>query len=249
MMAKTQTEHAPVSDVGLALKAYGMTVVAAIMGLIVYISFTLLFNGLGTKSIGYNLYEKNEDGSLTLLETYYYQEGEGPTPDIELEENQTYVIFRSPLEGGKLLAFRVLTQLVMAILLWLFPFNLLRDRGEKDRTLVVAGCREPDTKRGLRVGLMTILPSLVMYAVWVIAQAVSEPSSTLFFAFRVANLAFDPLILWMMPDATRVSWWGEIVCLLLILTVPACTHLAYTMGYRNVHPIQSVIYPNKKAKR
>lgn len=251
-MMKKQVEYGDVSDRSLALKTYGMTAVAAVMAAIVYLSMILLFNGLFTKSAGYDLYQKNEDGTLTLIERHYYAEGEGPVPDLKEDEleanNQTYQIFRSELEGGTLIAYRLVTQLLMLVILCLFPCNLLRDRGEKDRTLVKAGVRDDDVWRGLRIGLFAAIPALVVYVAFVIVQALPNPSSSLFVAYRVANLAFDPLILWMMPDGVCRSFIPQVICLLMALTVPICTTVAYTMGYRNIHPIRNLIYPNKKTK-
>ena len=250
MATKKQVEYGDVTDRSLALKTYGMTVVAAVMAAIVYLSMILLFNGLFTKSIGYDLYQKNEDGTLTKIETYYYKEGEGPAPNLDEDElkanNQTYQIFRSELEGGTLITYRLLTQLLMAVLLWLFPFNLLRERGEKDRTLVRAGCRDKDPWRGLRIGLYAAIPSCLAYAAFVIAQLVLE-SNMLFVVYRVMNLAFDPLMLWVSPDGDQ-GLAVSIVSLLTTLSLPVFTALGYTMGYRNIHPIRKLIYPNKKTK-
>lgn len=248
MAMKKQADYGDVTDRSLVFKTYGMTVIAAVMGAIVYLSLILLFNGLFTKSVGYTLYEKNEDGSLTKLETHYFQEGEGPDMDIPLEENQTYQIFRSELAGGALIAYRLITQLLMAILLWLFPFNLLRERGEKDRTLVVADCRTEDLWRGARVGLFAAIPSLASFVFFIIVQAFKEPASWLFTAYRIANLSFDPLLLWMMPDGNGKNFFIQAVCLVMALSVPMATALGYWMGYRNVHPVRNLIYPNQKTK-
>jgi len=251
MIAKRPLEYGDVSDKSLSLKTYVMTVIAGVMIAIVYLSMTFLFNAFFTHSAGYDLYQKNEDGSLTLIERHYYEEGEGPEPALdedELEENnQTYQIFRSELEGGALVAYLVIAQGFSLLLLCLFPFNLLRERGEKDRTLVAAGVRSEDTRRGLRIGLFAAIPAAAVYVVWMAFQIFGEPTKSLFTFYRMANIAFDQLILRMMPTGSSSSVVPYLVCLLLVLILPACATLAYTMGYRNIHPIRRLIYRNKKS--
>ena len=235
-----------VSDFRLALKVYGRTVVVTVMSVIIYVSLLFLFNALGTHSIGYQLYEKVEGGDpIAIGDPYYYKDGEGPVPDIELEENQTYVILRSELEGGMKVAFNIISQAFTLILLLMLPYGILKERGEKDRNLNRFEDQAKDPLRGLRVGLMSSAPSLVLYVAMVVSQCQALPSTPVISMFRIANYPFTPLLSWLLPNETGITLLGAIGSLVLLLLVPAICALAYWFGYQHINPTERILYKKK----
>lgn len=245
-MISGRKDYSDVNDVRLALKVYGRTVLALVMSVIVYVSLFFLFNAFSTRSIGYQLYEKVEGGNpVAIGEPYYYQEGEGPVPDIELEDNQTYVILRSELEGGMLLAFNGITQVFMLILLFSFPYLLMKDRGEKDRNLTRFEHKKANIWRGVKVGLIAAIPSAVVYLAAVSSPLWASNVTQILSVYRLANYPYTPLLEWLMPQKDGLTVLGGIGGLVIWALVPAVCGLAYQLGYRNVHIMERIIYKKK----
>lgn len=245
-MMKKEKDCSNVSDIRLALKVYGRTVIVTIMSVIIYVSLLFLFNAFGTHSIGYQLYEKVEGGNpVAIGDPYYYKDGEGPVPDIELEENQTYVILRSELEGGIKLAFDIISQAFMLILLLMLPYGIMKDRGEKDRNLTRFEDQGKDAWRGLRVGLIASAPSFALYVAMVATRFQAEPTARLVSLFRIANYPFTPILDWLMPVQPEITLLGAIGSLLLLMLVPGICALAYWFGYQHINPTERLIYKKK----
>ncbi len=245
-MVSGQKDYSNVSDMRLAGKVYGRTVLVTVMSIILYVSLLFLFNSIGTHSIGYQLYEKVEGGDpIAIGDPYYYKDGEGPVPDIELEENQTYMILRSELDTGMTIAFNVIAQSFMLILLLMLPYGIMKERGEKDRNLTRYEHKSADLWRGLRVGLISSAPSFVLYIVWLVSQCMPNPTTPVMAMFRIANYPFTPLLSWLIPQQTGVTVLGAVGVLVLLLLVPGICALGYRLGYKNISIMERIVYQKK----
>ncbi|HCA30971.1 MAG TPA: hypothetical protein DEP23_16150 [Ruminococcaceae bacterium] len=67
-----KTSRTDMGNARLALNVFVWTIFAAVMNLIIYMSLTMIFSGISTKTIGEGLYEKAEDGSVRLIESIIY---------------------------------------------------------------------------------------------------------------------------------------------------------------------------------
>ena len=60
----------------LALSVFLRTILSAVLSFFVFMSISMIFSGLGTSEIGYQIVEKHEDGSYTIIEEHMYTEEE-----------------------------------------------------------------------------------------------------------------------------------------------------------------------------
>lgn len=56
----------------IATSVFLSTILAAVLNFIIYMSFTVIFTGLSTKTIGEQIVEKSEDGSVKIITEIYY---------------------------------------------------------------------------------------------------------------------------------------------------------------------------------
>ena len=59
------------------------SIFAGVLALIVYFSMTMVFSGLGTKNIGEQIYEYDENSQPVLVDTIYYDEESGASTESE----------------------------------------------------------------------------------------------------------------------------------------------------------------------
>lgn len=241
-----QKDYSDVKDVRLVGKVYGRTVLATIMSVIVYVSITFLFLAMGTRTVGYQIYELGADGQWEQVgDPYYYQEGEGPVPDIELEDNQKTEPVRSELSAGMLVTCKTISQIFTLFLLLMMPYGIMKERGEKDGNLTRFEHKSADVWRGLRVGLFASIPSFLLYIVFVVSQCMPEPTTTVTSMFRLANYAYTPILDWLLPQQTGITVLGAVGSFLLLLLVPAICALGYYFGYKRINLMERLVYRKK----
>ena len=143
----------------------------------------------------------------------------------------------------------ILSQLFLLMLLIVMPYSILWERGDKDCNSVHFGHMQEDKLRGLKVGLMASIPSILAYLILVLSK-LGLISSSYVFIYRFLNLAFIPVYNGLVGTA-GISWGGMAVLLLTVAVVPLTGYIAYWLGYRQISLSEKIIYvnPNKKKKR
>lgn len=175
------------------------------------------------------------------------------TTGTTLASNQRKETLRTTLPNGISVASDILSQLFMAIILISMPYSILWMQGDRDANKVQFGHMDKDLYRGLKVGAMAAIPSLLAYIVLLISRLFDVlPSYP--FIFRFLNASFLPIVnrtfvnVKTSADIPAISF---LILFLFILVVPAVCTLAYYLGYRHISISEKIIYvdPKKKKKR
>ena len=260
----------------LALQVFGRTVLSAVLCLFVYMSLSAIIVGLNTKTIGYRYWEIGEDGSRTIVSEVYNSElessqpessaaptgeasesGAGETTATETPETlptnwrMEAISTELPEWAGWLLD--ILSQILMILLLAAFPYTILWSQGDRDKNSVNFKHMEEDKLRGLKVGLMAAVPSLLVYIVLVVDKLTNVIPWYLFL-YRYLNIPFLPIIGRLLPDiatAAEIPWPSLLLLFLPLLFIPLLCFVAYALGYKQISLFEKFAYENtnKKKKR
>lgn len=285
-------------DFKLATSVFLSTILAAVLNFIIYMSFTMIFLGLSTKTIGERIYEREKDGSTKLITEIYYDatttaartettaagtsfQTQKPTETAAggtessvtgtaasstsktstadtkptLAENQFVESIRTEMPKTASVAMDILSQSFMFVLFATLIYSKLWERGDRDANSVNFGRMEEDKLRGLRIGLIAAVPSIVFYLLLVVSK-LGLITEKYFFIYRFLNLTFMPVMSALtgkagLVSSTNVSWLSLAAILLTVATLPLISHAAYLLGYNHISLSEKIIYvnPDKKRKR
>ena len=62
------------NNLKLSVNIYLRSILAAVLGLIVYLSLSVIVSGISTKKIGYYIYQTGEDGTASVVSEVYYSD-------------------------------------------------------------------------------------------------------------------------------------------------------------------------------
>lgn len=226
---KNTTKH----TLKTALKVWGRIVVATVMCAVLYLSMSVLGNGLFGRTVGYRIAQTDEAGTTKLVEEHYFAAGETEDSIPEAGEGQTVMNITEVPRGLKVLL-DVLTSLMMLFLMGVFPYNLLWELGGKDDTKVRYKGKTPDPLRGLRIGALATIPAALLYAgAWGVKIT---GTGTLYLAiYRITQIPYLPYINAVLGNATEPSelpLGGLAACVLTLIYIPVVCAISYRLGFR-----------------
>lgn len=263
----------------MALQVWLRTVLSTVLSLFVYMSISVIFQGVFTHEIGYQIYELNSSGERVVLEKHLYedepsapassaapagpqqpgpeQEGEKSTAaatQTTLPSGQYKETIRSDVPAAALATANVLSSVCMLLLLAAFPYSIVWTKGDRDKNNVNFGHMQEDKLRGLKVGAIAGIPSALLYVVLLLSKCgVFWPNYIV--VYRLLNLPFLPIINAMTGLAVSVtakaSWLAVLGMLITVLYVPLVCHFGYVLGYKQIALAEKFVYvnPNKKKRR
>ncbi|MDD3692408.1 MAG: hypothetical protein PHX02_00680 [Oscillospiraceae bacterium] len=206
----------------LALSVFLWTIFAAVLNFIIYMSMTMIFTGMSTKTIGERIYEIDDDGNRSIVTEIYFntqttgesttaatsaatsfaagattntsgQTTSTSTATTTLPTNQVKESIRSEFPKGASLALDIVSQLFMLILFVSMIYTKLWERGDKDSNRVQYKHMVEDKLRGLKIGLVAAIPSFAFYLILVLSK-LKIVAPEFFFIYRFLNITFIPLI-------------------------------------------------------
>lgn len=239
---KNTTKH----TLKTALKVWGRIVVATVMCAVLYLSMSVLGNGLFGRTVGYRIAQTDEAGTTKLVEEHYFVDGETEDSIPEVGEGQTVMKITEIPRGVRALL-DVLTSLMMLFLLGIFPYNLLWELGGKDDTKVRYKGKTPDPLRGLRIGALATIPAALLYiGMWIVKIT---GKGTLYLAiYRITQIPYLPYINAVLGTAAepgKLPLGGLVACALPLIFVPVVCAVSYRLGFRKFSIKEHLTY--KKA--
>ncbi len=217
----------------MGLKVWGRMVIAGIMCAVIAVSFSVLANGLLSQEVGYRIAQLNENGEGVILEEVYYEEGQQPIEDdeIQLEKNQ-HLERINEMSPGISVAVNAVVLLCSLFLLGVFPYNLLWEMGSKDENRVRYGHSRLDKLRGLKIGTLASVPGLLLYILLLIARFGLLPNAYLS-VYRVLNIPFLSYINWIIgTEVSTITGWQFLALFVPLLFIPTVCYISYLLGYR-----------------
>lgn len=236
----------------MALGVFARTIVAALIGILVYLSLTMIFTSLSTDKIGFAIYKENEDGSTTFVEKHLYTD-EDYTENMELADDQMVITLYSEVPDGVALTLDIVSQIASLVVLAAFPYRHLWAQGDHDRNEANFGHIRVDSLRGLKIGLIADIPAILVYAVlWLGKLGVPGLGNT-HSLYTLFNSSFLPFCYRTMgrglTSATALSTGSMLALFLPVVFLPLVCHVAYTLGLHQFAVTDKLFYKNKKKNR
>ena len=235
--------------INVAIKVFTRLLLATVLCAILYISMNVISTAFFSDVVGYQIYEQNEAQEVILVEEHYYQAGETiqSSETMDLADNQMFSAIRIVPDGTKR-TMDVISQILMLIVFCVFPYHILWEFGNRDDTNVRYRGQRPDPMRGLKIGLLAMIPSVMFWVVLVISKYVSALHGYLGF-YRIVAFPYLPYTNWLVGDAASASAlpvWRLLLLLPMFLVVPAVCAMAYRMGGNQFSIAEFLTFVRKK---
>lgn len=234
------------------LKQFLRIVVVNIMCFFIVVSFSVLATAAFTKNIGYTAYGTvSGSDDPEELYTYYYEDGEDTKKQEYIDKGYavTESSVRSVLSGTGKTVYLAVSQIFCLMLLICFIYPNLWQLGTKDSNLVKFKHEKEDKLKGLKIGLISVVPIYIFLLCPVAAKIFGFNFSPLL--FKTLNPSFFSLIEVILNGARTVaelSAWRYILLMLLPLIIPAVSAAAYILGYKNISVGEKMIYKKKNGE-
>ena len=120
--------------------------------------------------------------------------------------------------------------------------------GARDRNYVLYGHMKEDKLRGVKIGLIAIIPYFICALFLILAKAGVFPDFLVL--FRFIYCPFAVLLRVFLPDyLSDVTYWGILFSALTQLVCPITTEIGYWLGYHEISLYQKLIYQNRSVKK
>ncbi|MBR5524394.1 MAG: hypothetical protein IKU51_03915 [Clostridia bacterium] len=234
---------------GVGCKVFVRLLLALLMCAILYVSLSVISTGLLSESVGYRLYEQAEDESVDMIEEHYYTVDEEvlTSDDFELKENQMFTAIRVVPEGTQKVV-NVVSQILMLIILSLFPYNVLWQFGSRDDVNVRYRGQKEDRMRGVKIGLIGNAPFAFLWVLLLLSRF-GLISGGFIQLYRFLAFPFLPYVNWILGSGTTVNdidLWRILLLLPTLLVVPLVCGVAYRMGGTQFSIIEFITFAKKK---
>lgn len=234
----------------ISLKVFVRILVASVLCAILYVSMSVISTAFFSKVVGYQVYEQNENQEVTMVEEYYYQPGDVimNKDTMELADNQAFTDIREVPDTAKGVM-DTISQVLMLIVLGIFPYHILWQFGNRDDTNVRYRGQREDPIRGLRIGCIAMIPSVVAWVLLVVSKYVAQMSNYLS-VYRILAFPYLPYTNWLIGDAAtagNVALWRLLLLVLPLAVVPLVCAVAYRMGGNQFSIAEFLTFSKKKA--
>lgn len=233
----------------VAIKVFTRLLLATVLCAILYVSMNVISTAFFSDVVGYQIYEQNEAQEVILAEEHYYQAGETiqTSETMDLADNQMFSAIRIVPDGAKR-TMEVISQVLMLIVFCVFPYHILWEFGNRDDTNVRYRGQRPDPMRGLKIGLLAMVPFMAFWVLLIISKYVTALHSYLSI-YRIVAFPYLPYTNWLVGDAVSasdVSLWRLLLLLLMFMVVPAVCAVAYRMGGHQFSITEFLTFVKKK---
>ncbi len=230
-----------------SVSLFGRTVAIDIMCFFLVISLSVLVTAAFSENIGYKAVgTSSENTEGTVLYEHYYKDGED-FKRAEYEENG-YIITESKIrssvsEAGNIL-FQVVTGVFCTVLLICFIYPKFWEMGTKDNNLVHFNHKNEDKLKGLKAGIIAMIPSFILLLI--LTFALKNTQTALYKFLNCSVFAFAELIIGSAETFKEISFLQFLGLALLKAFVPLTAYVAYLLGYKNISLSEKLIYNKTK---
>ncbi len=242
----------------VALNAF----MAAVLGIIIYMSVLLIFRTIGTpKIVGYVTYEITLDKegraeSEKAAASYYFKDGE-ETKLPQSDKTHKY----SPIYTDDAFP-EVFSQILMLAVYSIMIYNVAWGYGAHTKNEVTFGHRKRDKFEGAKVGLASSVVYYIALLLLILAKLGSGFKQALGL-FGLVNASFLPLFNEMVYNEhgtfgliaitsntpADISWVGVLIMLLPLLYKVLLCFAAYELGYRGISLKERIMYKKQPSQK
>ncbi len=235
------------------LKLFGRTVLINILCFFVVLSIISFSVAVFAEPVGYVAYGTKKDAEQgEELYTHYLADGEDKK-EAEFTA-KGYTISKSNIKEmdktSNAICLTVAQFFALGILLS-FVYPNLWDIGNKDNNMVRIGKRKEDRLKGLKIGFIGAVPSMLLLLFLAVTKSgVSAKFPTAF--YKMLNASFYPVMESIMKPASTFEELGVFKLILMALplfVVPLVAHLGYYLGYKDISISEKFTYKSKAKQR
>lgn len=209
---------------------------------ILYFSMLTIATGVFSDVVGYQVY----DIETKSAENFYFADGVSEDSKPEPTENTVVTDLRE-VADDTLTVFHVVSQIMMLILLAIFPYHILWEFGNRDDTNVRYKGQRMDPLRGYRVGALASVPYLLLWVLLMLAKFGIMPDSYML-VYRLATIPFMPFVNWMTANGSLqdAAIWQLLLLLLMLLYLPVVCGVSYQLGHRQFSLREHLVFSKKE---
>ncbi len=137
----------------------------------------------------------------------------------------------------------VIVQIMTLMLLTGLVYPTLWDMGYKDRNMVLTGHAQADILKGLKIGLVSVIPSLLSIPLFALIK--SFPAA-LYKLINPSYYYFFDILTRGTDKFCELAVWKFIVMAIIFLLVPAISFLGYYLGFKDFSISEKITYKKKK---
>ena len=222
-------------------KVFSRLLVCTLLCGLLYISMEIIAWTMFSDVVGYQVYHVDED----VREDFYFEDGVTADDKPEATDKLLVVDLRD-VKPSVLATFRVVAQIMMLIVLAIFPYHILWDLGNRDDTKVRYKGMKPDPMRGYRIGAIASIPYVLLWVSLWLAKFGVLPNG---FGeiYRLCTIPFMPFNNWIMPSnlLDKTAVWQILVLAISLLFVPAVSGVSYQLGHRQFSIREHLVFAKK----
>lgn len=214
---------------------------ASVLCAILYFSMLTIATGVFSDVVGYQVYNIEAESG----EDFYFADGVSPEDKPE-STDEVMVIDLREVSADTQKTFDILSQIMMLIVLAIFPYHILWEFGNRDDTKVRYKGQKLDRMRGYRVGGFAAIPYLVLWALLMLTKfGVMPDGYTL--VYRLATIPFMPFVNWVTANGNlqACSVWQLFALLLMAVYVVVVCGVSYQMGHQQFSIHEHLVFAKK----
>ncbi len=199
-----------------------------------------------SKEVGYTVYELNQNGEYSEVETVYYADGDkGEVKD--LAPNQKIWPIKEEMSHGKKVFSNIFIYAVNLLIFYFCIYLEVNGIGRKARFSNEIDKADIDKFESVKIGLLADIPFVIFYIGLIVCRLAlsGKQANTAFIVFKALNIHNRPLIDLLTNFTYTMSGLsvGDIALISITLVViPVLTIVAYRFGYSNGEIVNSWIY-------
>ncbi len=229
-----------------SLKLYGKCIVGSIMCFILVITLNVIETSFFTDVIGYKAYGAKENNEKVELYTHYFKDGDDTKKQEYIDEGYSIseIDIRSDINKKTARIWNIVSQIFLIFMMGVFVYNELWNLGFKDTNAVRIGQKKENKFKGLQIGLLASVPSIILLTVLVIGKSTFAKSiSIALYAFLNPHL-YEAIITVTNGGGyiSNLELWQIVVFYALLLIIPLIAYIAYILGYKSILVSEKLIY-------
>lgn len=235
---KKRTKKTLVTAGKVLLRVLLATVLCAIL----YFSMLTIATGVFSDVVGYQVYNVETESG----EDFYFADGVSPEDKPESTEELMVIDLRK-VSADTQKTFDIISQIMMLIVLAIFPYHILWELGNHDDTKVRYKGQKMDRMRGYRVGGFVAIPYVVLWALLLLAKFGVMPAGYAL-VYRLATFPFWPFVNWMTASGNLqvCSLWQLFALLLMAVYIVVVCGVSYQMGHQQFSIHEHLVFAKKK---
>ena len=236
--------------IGLGIKTFFKLVLVNVLCAVIVLSISIITSNAFSEDVGYMVYgmPKGEEEPKYLY-SYYFENGED-TEKAKFEAEGYTELSQHPITAstktGDIIFLTVSGILCFAALAAIL-YPAVWKEGSKDRNLVHFGHIAEDKLKGLKLGIVAIIPALLLFVFFIVTKGnITADFPAVWLKFLNANAyTFIDLLQNGALHLKEVPVLNLALMALTQVTVPIICFGAYILGYKEISLLDKLMYKKK----